>query len=67
MIGTGKLGLGELRTLACGDVLVLDRGPSDPLTLAIDGVARSDAPCSIVEDNGALRMRLNGFDHGSQA
>lgn len=65
MIGVGKLGLGDLRTLACGDVLVLDRGPKDALALAVDGVPQPDAPCSIVEDNGALCMRLNGFDHGS--
>jgi len=67
MIGTGKLGLGELRTLACGDVLVLDRGPGDAMALAVNGMAGLDAPCSIVEDNGALRMRLNGFEHGDHA
>jgi flagellar motor switch/type III secretory pathway protein FliN len=64
MIGTGKLGLGELRTLACGDVLVLDRGPGDAMALAVNGMAGLDAPCRIVEDNGALRMRLNGIDDG---
>lgn len=64
MIGTGKLDLGELRELACGDVLVLDKGPGDAMALAIDGFARFDAPCSLIEDNGALCMRLNGSDHG---
>jgi flagellar motor switch/type III secretory pathway protein FliN len=60
MVGTSKLGLGELRTLACGDVIVLDRGPGDAMTLAVNGRARFDTPCNIIEDNGALQMRLNG-------
>lgn len=65
LIGTGKLGLGDLRTLAPGDLLVLDRGPADFVELAIDGTARPDTRCAIAEDGPVLRMRpiereLNG-------
>jgi flagellar motor switch/type III secretory pathway protein FliN len=67
MIGTGRLGLGELRTLACGDVLVLDRGPGDAMAIAVNGIAHPEAPCSIVEERGALCMRLNGSNHGDCA
>jgi flagellar motor switch/type III secretory pathway protein FliN len=67
MVGVGKLGLGDLRTLACGDVLVLDRGPRDPLALAVNGVAHPDALCTIVEDNGALHMRMNTSECGDRA
>lgn len=62
MIGSSQLGLGDLRTLQCGDVLVLDRGPADRLNVAIDGAARRETACTITRDGGELLMRLEATE-----
>ncbi len=58
MIGAGKLGLGELRTLARGDILLLDRGPDDAVDLAVNGAVRARALARLVKQSEELRMRI---------
>jgi hypothetical protein len=64
LVGLGHLGVGDLRTLKHGDVLVLDRGPEDELGLAIDGVRQVHAACSITQDGDHLKMRINSTRNG---
>lgn len=63
MVGVAHLDLGQLRALGIGDILVLDRGPEDDLVLAING-RPSERACQIVEDAGALKLRLNSLHPG---
>lgn len=63
MVGRGRLALGELNHLAPGDVLVLDRGPSDDLELAVDGLARARS-CRIVEEDAQLKLCLDPSING---
>jgi flagellar motor switch/type III secretory pathway protein FliN len=57
MVGRGRLGLGELKRLSPGDVIVLDRGPDDELSLAINGLP-INASCTVLCDGDDLRMRI---------
>jgi flagellar motor switch/type III secretory pathway protein FliN len=63
MIGRGQLGLGELKRLSPGDVIVLDRGPDDELDLAINGVSAGGA-CSVLRDGADLRLRIDQIQTG---
>jgi hypothetical protein len=54
-----------LRALAVGDVLVLDRGASDAVELAVDGLAMSSAPCTIVQDGQNLLVHINATEAGA--
>jgi flagellar motor switch/type III secretory pathway protein FliN len=57
------LGLGELKRLSPGDVIVLDRGPDDELDLAINGVSAGGA-CSVLRDGADLRLRIDQIQTG---
>jgi flagellar motor switch protein FliM len=58
MLGVGTVSLSELHSLACGDVLVLDRGPDDPVCLAINGSAQREARCTISQKGAGLELHL---------
>jgi flagellar motor switch/type III secretory pathway protein FliN len=66
MVGRGRVGLGELKRLSPGDVIVLDRGPDDLLDLAINGVAIGP-PCSILRDGSDLTLRIDHIETGQHS
>ena len=57
-LGVGQVGLSELCTLACGDVLVLDRAFGDRLALTVNGEAKPDTGCELHQDGAVLKLRV---------
>lgn len=58
-LGAGSLGLAELSSLARGDVLVLDSGLGDALSLTINGAVEAGLACELYEENSELGLRLS--------
>lgn len=58
LVGAGQLTLAELHLLERGDVIVLDRGPSEALPLTVNGVAGDVPACALYSDKERLMLRL---------
>lgn len=57
-LGRCALTLAELADLAPGDVLVLDQPTDAPLPIALDGAPAKRGTCALVEQDGALSLRV---------
>lgn len=59
LVGASQLTLGELHSLEHGDVIVLDRGPTDPLPISVNGIAGDVPACALFSKQERLMLRLH--------
>jgi len=57
-LGRCRLTLAELADLAPGDVIILDQSTDGPLPLAVDRVPAKRGTCVLIEQQGALSLRV---------
>lgn len=59
LVGASQLTLGELHSLEHGDVIVLDRGPTDALPISVNGIAGDVPACALFSEQERLMLRLH--------
>lgn len=62
MLGTGQIRLAEYYTLEVGDVLVLDRGADDEVSLTVNGVTSTALAGTIFSEDADLKMRITQLE-----
>lgn len=67
MIGRSRMPAGDMRALAVGDVILLDRGPHEPGELSLNGVPCAEDACEIHQVGSQLVLRLAHADAEEKA
>ena len=62
--GSGGVSLGELASLALGDVLLLDSVFGERLGLTVNGVVQAGADCELYREGSAFRLRVTHIEGG---
>lgn len=62
MIGTSQVRLADFYALEAGDVVVLDRGADDEVSLTVDGVTSSSLAGIIHKEESNLRLRITKLE-----
>ena len=62
MIGTSKIKLAEYYALEVGDVVVLDRGVDDEVSLTVDGVTSTSLAGAIFSEDADLKVRITQLE-----
>lgn len=60
LLGTGQLTIGELGKLKKGDAVTLDRSPSDPVDIRVNGKTIARGEIVTVDDRFAIRLTQIG-------
>lgn len=56
ILGSGTITIGKLNSMAKGDVLSLDRSPSDPVDVTVNGKTIARGEIVTVDDRFAIRL-----------
>ncbi|MEM1051666.1 MAG: FliM/FliN family flagellar motor switch protein [Pseudomonadota bacterium] len=56
LLGSGKMTIGQLSKLKKGDLITLDRSPSDPVDIRVNGKTIARGEIVTVEDRFAIRL-----------
>lgn len=56
LLGTGEVTIGQLSKLTQGDTMTLDRSPSDPVDIRVNGKTIARGEIVTIDDRFAIRL-----------